>query len=235
MPQVKLRGSVLLKVVSIIMIIFGAINVASGALSAGSGRTLVNMFGIDESAIQYFRMLGAITLVTGAVMLVFGILGVRLCNRADKVGFLLVLGIIQVVITAFSTLYNYVMAPMGVRIIEQVAEATREMYGTSMYNVDVGGMAQNVPMMAVGFVLPVLFIVGALLNKLPPKAVYAPYMQPVTQSGTIYEQSYTAQDPVSNTASDPNVAAQASQNDSPYEQAAPTQGQESDSPYKQDN
>jgi len=185
----KLKGAGLLKVVSIIMIILGAISVASGAMSMSSGRTLVNVFAIDEFAIQYFIMLGTLSLVTGAVMAVFGIFGVRLCNRADKAGLLLVLGIINIVITAFSTLYNYVIAPMGISIMEQVMQSARDMYGTSMYSPSVSGMAQSGPLMALGFILPALFILGAFLNRMQPKATQTANIQPEAQGDSLYAQN----------------------------------------------
>jgi len=100
-------------------------------------------------------------------MLVFGIFGLKFCNRAEKAGGLLLLGIINNVITAFSTLYNYVVAPIGANIMEQVMQSARDMYGTSMYSPNVSGMAQSVPLMALGFILPALFILGAFLNRMP--------------------------------------------------------------------
>ena len=193
MPQVKLRGAVLLKVVSIIFIILGALSVASGFLSPLSGRTLVNTLGIDEIAIQYFQILGVTSIVTGAVMLICGLCGLRLCNNPGKINFLIILGIINIVVTAFSTLYNYIMAPVGERVLEEMQKAVMEMGSGVAGNMNIGGMMQSAPLMAVGFILPVLFIVGALLNKLPPrKTTVAPYTQPNPQSDSPYSQNYVA-------------------------------------------
>ena len=176
--EIKLRGAGLLKVVSIILIILGAITAASGFLSPNSGATLVNVLGVDPIAIQYFRIQGVISLATGVVMLVCGIAGVRLNNRADKAGLLLVLGIIHVVVSAFTTLYSYVMMPVGIRIMEEVQQAVQEMGSAMAGNMNVSGMMQNVPLMMTGFILPALYIVGALLNKLPPKVPKAPTAPP---------------------------------------------------------
>jgi len=170
MPQViKLRGSGLLKVVSIIMIILGAITLASGFLTPNSGQTLVNVLGVDAVAIQYFQVQGLISIITGAVMVFCGICGVKLCNRADKAHFLLVLGIVHIVVSAFTTLYSYLMMPVALRVMEEVQQAVQEMGSAMAGNVNVTGMMQNVPLMMTGFILPVLYIVGALLNRLPPK------------------------------------------------------------------
>jgi len=179
MPQViKLRGAGLLKVVSIIMIILGAITTASGFITPQSGYTLVNVLGVDAAAIQYFRIQGLISIITGVVMLVCGIFGVKLCNRSDKINFLLVLGIIHIIVSAFTTLYSYVMMPVGIRIMEDVQRAVEEMGSAMAGDMNVAGMMQNVPLMMTGFILPVLYIVGALLNKLPPKTPRAPKQPP---------------------------------------------------------
>ena len=175
MPQViKLRGSGLLKIVSLIMIIFGAITLVSGFITPNSGHTLVNVLGVDPVAIQYFQVLGMISIITGAVMLVCGVFGFKLCNRADKIHLLLILGIVNIIAAAFTTLYNYVMLPVGIRIMEEVQQAISEMGTAFAGNMNITGMMQNVPLMLTGFILPALFILGAFLNKLPPKAPRAP-------------------------------------------------------------
>ena len=183
MPQViKLRGSGLLKVVSIILIILGVITTASGFITPNSGQTLVNVLGVDAIAIQYFQIQGAISLITGVVMLVCGIFGLKLCNRADKTHLLLLLGIIHIVASAFTTLYSYVMMPVGVRIMEEVQQAVQEMGSAMAGNMNVAGVMQNVPLMMTGFILPVLYIVGALLNKMHPKVPRAPYQPPWSET-----------------------------------------------------
>ena len=179
MPQViKLRGAGLLKVVSIIMIILGVITTASGFITPQSGHTLVNVLGVDSSAIQYFQILGIISIISGVVMLVCGLFGWKLCNRADKTHFLLILGIIHIVVSAFTTLYSYIMSAVGIRIMEEVQQAVAEMGSAMAGNINVTGMMQNVPLMMTGFILPVLYIIGALLNKLPPKVPKAPKQPP---------------------------------------------------------
>lgn len=178
MPQViKLRGASLLKVVSIIMIILGAITTASGFITPQSGYTLVNVLGVDPIAIHYFQIQGVISVISGIVMLVCGIFGVKLCNRSDRVMLLLILGIVHIVVAVFTTIYSYIMAPMGERVIEQVQIAVSEMGSAFAGNMNITGMMQNVPLMLIGFILPVLYIVGVLLNRLPPKTPQAPQGQ----------------------------------------------------------
>ena len=170
-PEIKLRGAALLKVIGILMIIFGAIALISGLSSLGSGSMMASMFGLDELGIQYFKIIGTISLVTGIAELVFGILGIRFRNLPDKVMVLLVIGIIQIVIAAFTALYNHTLAPIGDRVTEQILQATMDMYGTSagsiMPNATI--LQDNIVLNSIGFVIPALFIVGALLNRLPPK------------------------------------------------------------------
>jgi len=179
MPQViKLRGAGLLKVVSIIMIILGAITTASGFITPLSGQTLVNVLGVDAFAIQYFQIQGIISVITGVVMLVCGIFGVKLNNSADRAHLLLIMGIVHIVASAFTTLYSYVMMPVGVRLMEEVQQAVQEMGSAMAGNMNVAGMMQNVPLMMTGFILPALYIIGALLNRLPPKTPRAPKHPP---------------------------------------------------------
>jgi len=179
MPQIiKLRGAGMLKVVSIIMIILGAISLASGVFTPNSGNTLVNVLGVDPIAIQYFQILGAIAIISGAVTLVCGIFGVKLCNNAEKIHTLLIVGIVNAIVTVFTSVYNFITLPMGVLVMDQVAEAMREMGSPIAGNMNMSGVMQNGPMMIIGYVLPALFIVGVLLNKLPPKVPNAPVTPP---------------------------------------------------------
>ena len=196
MPKIKQRGSGLLKVVSIILIILGAITVVGGLVSMGSAAMMVSRLGLDAFGQQYFHMVGAIAIVSGVVELVIGILGLRFCNREGKANLLLTLGIIQLVVAVFTTLYNHTIAPMGEQVLSQLMNSVQQMYGTTpaaAANINTSNLSGSPFMMAVGFVLPVLFIIGALMNRKPPKVVpsyYMPgppptngqYVQPVQQT-----------------------------------------------------
>ena len=171
-PLVKYRGATLLLVVSIIMIIFGVMGVFGGLSSMATGMMSSFSFNLDENGIQYFRMIGALSILTGAVELVFGIFGIRFRNRGDKAGFVLVLGIIQIIVTVFATIYEMMLLPMGARVMEQINRMMEQEYGFTATDMNIEGLASNPVLIAVGFILPALFIVGALLNRMPPKQLY---------------------------------------------------------------
>ena len=176
MPQMtKLRGAKMLKVVSIIMIVFGAISAVGGVITFASASLTSMTLGLDENAGQYFHMIGVISLISGLVMLVVGVVGVKNCNKAEQTVLLLVCGIILVVVTVFTNLYEQVIAPMGQQINEQVMNALQGyMQGDTV--VDYSGLSNNVTSIAIGYILPILFIVGAMLNRLPPKVINRPYL-----------------------------------------------------------
>ena len=172
MPTVeKLKGSALLKVVGIIMIIYGVITVVSGLVSIGSGPMLASMFGLDEVGVRYYTIMGSISMITGAVELVFGIFGVRFCKDAGKAGFLIIVGIIQVVITAFSMLYNYALTPMAERVNQQMMDSLSQMTGAASADAlpNAALLSGSIASIVLGFGLPALYILGAFLNRLPMK------------------------------------------------------------------
>lgn len=175
----NLRGAALLKATGIIMIIIGAISLVSGLFSIGSGSMLASVFGLDETGVRYYTILGTISMITGAVELVFGIFAVRFCKVAEKALFLLVIGIIQIVISAFGTLYNYALAPMGERVNQQMMNAVAEMSGAANMNAlpNAALLSGNIVSMVLGFGLPALLILGALLNRMPQKEEKPGYME----------------------------------------------------------
>jgi|GEM_PF-5307010 len=171
-PKIKQRGSGLLKVVTIIMIILGAITIGGGFISMGSGSMMASRLGLDAFGQQYFHMIGTIAIVTGAVELIIGVLGLINCNRPGKANFLLTLGVIQLVAAVFSTLYNHAMAPMGEQVLTQLMNSVQQLYGTTpaaAANINTSNLSGSPFMIGIGFVLPILFIIGALLNKRPSK------------------------------------------------------------------
>ena len=208
-PTVKLRGAGLLKVVSIILIIFGAISIVSGFTSIGSGSMMANMFGLDETGVKYFSAVGMISIIAGAAELVFGVLGVKFCNRADKAGFLLIVGIIQIVITVFTTLYNKALAPMADRVNQQILDATAAMYGVNAESAlpNASLLTNDFVITAIGFILPVLFVIGALLNRKEPKTVVPAYTAPTYTAPPLQQpESQYTQQPEAAIAQQPDVA-----------------------------
>ena len=187
MPQqAKLRGAAMIKVVSIIMIVLGAICAAAGPITIGSGSFTVSMFGLDESAMRFFQLSGLLTLIQGVVFLVVGIIGVRLCNQPYKTMILMMAGIVGIVATAFVTLYYTVIAQMALDVTEQIIQKSLQSYGLAADDsVSTAGIAGGVW----DFFLPALIIVGALLNKLPPKPAQQMYAMPQMYSDP--QQAYT--------------------------------------------
>ena len=206
-PNVKLRGAGLLKVVSILLIIFGAISIVSGFSSIGSGSMMANMFGLDETGIKYFSAVGMISIIAGIAELIFGVLGVKFCNRADKAGFLLIVGIIQIVITVFTTLYNKALAPMADRVNQQILDATAAMYGVNVESAmpNASLLTNDFVLTAIGFILPVLFVIGALLNRKEPKVIAGMSPQIDTPYSPPQNVQYTQQPEISSTPQ-PDVA-----------------------------
>jgi hypothetical protein len=190
MPEAaKLRGSGFLKVVSIILIIFGAMSIVSGFSSIISRSMMSSMFGLDQAGIQYFTILGTISIVAGAIRLVFGVVGIKLRFDASKAGVLLVMGIIMAVIAAFSALYNYALAPMAEKVNQQIIDATMQMYGVSADNMipNAALLGGDIAWTVAEFTLAALFIIGALLNRKPPEATPV-YMSVSQEDGVPYSQ-----------------------------------------------
>ena len=176
MQQVKQRGSTLLKVVGIILIIFGAISLLGGLATAAMGSMTASLLGIDEYGMQFFRINGILSLISGVVYLCVGILGVRLCNRAGKEGLLLLLGIIMILVTLFTTLYSLTMVDMETYVLQQILDSQMLSYGFAATDTNISSFANNPVSIGIGFILPVLFVIGALRNRMRPKPVYTEYM-----------------------------------------------------------
>ncbi len=124
-------GKGLLKVVSILFIIFGAI------------ATIVSFLALIGSAAitAYLGDLGIVLILATAIMLiasvlelVLGIVGLKKCSDPEKAGLFIVTGIILCVLTLVSMIMN--IASAGFSAISLI-----------------------------GFVLPVLYIVGGAMNK----------------------------------------------------------------------
>ena len=199
MPQMsQLRGAKMLKVVGVLMIVLGAITSGGGIITYASTSVMSGTLGLGEFGEQYFRMIGVIALVSGLVMLVVGVIGIKNRNKAEQAGLLLICGIILIVVTVFTNLYQKVIAPMGQQINEQIINSLQD-YGGRGNAVDYSGLSGNVFLNTIGYILPILFIVCAVLNRLPPKAAGAPYMQepqvvPYLQSGVNQELDTEPQD-----------------------------------------
>lgn len=97
--QTTLKGKTMLKVVGILMIVFAAVNILTGLLAIGGGALLGAAGGEMGAALGVMAgATGALLILASVLDLVFGILAVKWCNRAEKAGALFVLGIILAVL-----------------------------------------------------------------------------------------------------------------------------------------
>jgi cytochrome bd-type quinol oxidase subunit 2 len=212
-PIAKLRGEGLLLVVGILMIIVGAFTTGSGLISRLSSGMTVSMLGLGESAVEYFNLVSVVALVAGLILLAFGIFGIRLRKRAEKANLLILLGIIHIIVRVFILMYNNVIAKMGESINAQIYEATEQMTGMSIDTASLESPVVTIIGIVFAFILPALFLVGAFLNKQPPKIpahLQAFYAEQQRQGG-----AYT-QLPQEQLYAQPMPAP--AQSDSPYEQ-----------------
>lgn len=146
------QGSTLLKVVSIIMIVFaglaiiaGILFLAGGGIAATSGATTTGTLDINgttytgaEAAIGsgiIVGMLGGLMLFSGIIDLVIGIVGVKASGENGKHTAAFVLGIIGVICAAISLIFG------------------------------VANGANTIASGLVGLVLPVLYLVGVMQTR----------------------------------------------------------------------
>lgn len=128
-------GKVLLQVVSIIFIVFGAIAIIVSIIAiAGSALLTAYTGGMAAMLI----VVSVIALASGVLELIIGIMGLKKCKDPAKANFFIIWGIILCAISLISLIMSFFVA----------------FSWTSL----------------VGFILPVLYIVGGVMNK---KAVTA--------------------------------------------------------------
>ena len=140
----KAPGSTILKVVGILMIIFGAlsliIGLAAGAV-VGATSALADELGVTDaettSALGSAGAYTAVLIVCAIVEFVAGIVGVALNNKPAKAVVCLVFGCLTIIVA----LVSFIMGIVS------------------------GATATNIISGLVGFVLPVLYFIGALKNK----------------------------------------------------------------------
>jgi len=135
---VKAPGTTILKVVGILMIIFGAISLIVG-LAGGALAGVISTVE-DETAGEIAGTLAGystVVIITSVIEFVAGIVGVALCKKPAKATVCIVFGCLTVIAACVS----FVMGIVG---------------DASVSNI-VSGL--------VGFVLPVLYLIGAFKNK----------------------------------------------------------------------
>ena len=152
----KLKGSTLVKVVGILMTIFGPIGIIVSIYSFTTVRALFALSdglfsmvpGFDEVGDALYGASGispgllyasiALSAVGSIILLIAGILGIKNHNNKEKAGTLIVLGVIIIAVNVISSVLS-----------------------------GIGGnfTATNIVGLLLGAVIPVLYIIGAMQNK----------------------------------------------------------------------
>jgi hypothetical protein len=175
MQPYQLRGSALLKVISIILIVKGALSLLISLLGLGSSAFLFSMIpGISEGIKTLLMSAMIIPFIVGIMHIVFGILGVVFRNKPERIFALLVFGIIMIVMVIVGIAVDFATVEIQSAFQEQMGLAVSQITGTSvdvpLQTGQAGGILTIIGYL-IGFVLPGLYIYGALLNKksLPPQ------------------------------------------------------------------
>lgn len=160
-----MKGKVLLQVTGILMMIGGVLNSVIGILSMIGGS--LAMRGLDV----FLILTSVILLVDGVIELIAGILGVKNCNHPEKASSCLALGIATIVLTLLGAVFNLYT-------------------GNNVLSI---GNNINVLVVISGLVLPVLYVIGAVLNNQsasPQGTAYGPpYQQSYGQPYQPYQQN----------------------------------------------
>ena len=135
MEQKKAKGAGFLKVTGILMIIFGALSIIVSIIAAIGVAALLL---ISDGAVSSTLLYTAVTLliVSAVAELVAGIIGVVNCKKPEKAGTCIAWGIIVAVFCVAGTILQ-----------------------------SVGGGSFSVFSLISGLVLPILYIIGAVLNE----------------------------------------------------------------------
>ncbi len=150
MEQNKPSGAGFLKVVGILMIVFGGISIIiSGISAAASIAVSALLSGTEDGGLTgLLNMLTIVAFVASALQLVTGILGVAFSKKPEKAMVCMIFGIIVLLLGIISA----VVLPMIVSSNE-------------VYVALVGEMPINWVSLFTGAIMPVLFIIGAAKNK----------------------------------------------------------------------
>lgn len=131
----KYKGTTILKVTGILMIIGGAVGFIFGLLAIAGASLLQAAVGSDLN-LGLLLFASVLTVISSVVSLIAGILGVKNAARPDKAGLLIVFG----VLTALFSVLGNVLTVMS-------------------------GGAFSSTNLVLGLALPVVYLVGAYLNK----------------------------------------------------------------------
>ncbi len=152
MQQNKPRGSVMILVVSIIMIIGSAFGLIGSLITGAAGafvktamtdtevQSAISQSGLSVPADMLSQTLTIITIlsvISAIIELICAILGIVNRNKVEKAGLLIILGIVMIVVSLVANLVPMVMWKAAISAVSII----------------------------VGLVLPVLYLIGAFLNK----------------------------------------------------------------------
>ncbi len=152
MEQNKPAGSGFLKVVGILMIIFGGLGLIISGIAATATIALSSMVtGVDDGGLTGMLNMMSITAVIGAILqLVTGIIGVAFSKKPEKAMVCLIFGVIVLLLNVVSS----VIIPL----IAQGNPVVTELNMQSVVGINWVGLLT-------GAVMPILFILGASKNK----------------------------------------------------------------------
>lgn len=133
-------GKTLIKVAGIVLVIFGILGFITGLVTIGGGAYIVNAIGIAGIGLMggIAILLGIFVVIASILNIIFGILGIRNCDKPKKAGMIFVLGVVMVILTTIQFVLGIVVS---------------------------GFEYTSIISLAIGLVLPVLYIVGANQNK----------------------------------------------------------------------
>ena len=168
MPE-KLKGETLLKVVTIIVIVLGAITIALGAISYLSSSFTMSMFGLGENIGRIYSLIGGVTAISGIVIIVVGILGLKWRKDIEYSAAIIVIAIVQA-ISSFvcGSITANLNAAIQQPLTDAIVASMPEMQGIMESELVTSSTAISLPVdptTLVCIVLSVLMIIGAILNK----------------------------------------------------------------------
>lgn len=144
------RGRKFLKVVGIILIVFGGISLLMALFSVMGASAIISMgmpAGIMWASIVF-------SVVASGIQLFAGICGVRYCEVTEKAKTCLILGVIMVVIQVVSAVIGYIqtvqtahLATLTSGVVSSTTTVMSTVFG-----------------LIIGLILPVLYLYGAILN-----------------------------------------------------------------------
>lgn len=177
--RTQLKGSTLLKVVGIIMTVLAGIAILTSLAAFTGGAVLMASFldgpsdgwnGMGEALgflVGIVFLAAGIALIGGAALnLVFGILAIRWCARAERASALFIIGLVQIALAGLRLLFGA---------------------GTALTNGDAGALAGALVSAAAALPLPVLYTLGAWWNRqglLAPAPAQAPAAPAPGQAGS---------------------------------------------------